>query len=105
MLMANLHFPTHLAAQFTLPSLRTYGPQGRTVAELDAAIMKALDEVLGETHTTTAERKRAIRAYKQSLATGKSIMDGSPLNDVTSLIRAKTPQLRVQEAQEGSKAY
>jgi hypothetical protein len=80
----------------------TYGPQGRTVAELDADIMKALDEVLANP-STTPERKRAIRAYKQSLATGKSIMDGSPLNDVTSLIRAKTLNFKSKKPKKGQK--
>ena len=66
----------------------TYGSQRRSVAELDADIMKALDEVLAAP-STTVERKRAIVAYKQSLTSGKSVLDGSPLNDVTSLIRSK----------------
>ena len=82
--------------------IETYGPQGRTVAELDADIMKALDEVLANP-STTPERKRAIRAYKQSLATGKSIMDGSPLNDVTSLIRAKTLNFESKKPKKGQK--
>jgi len=67
----------------------TYGSQRRSVAELDADIMKALDEVLAAP-STTVERKRAIVAYKQSLTSGKSVLDGSPLNDVTSLIRSKS---------------
>ena len=82
--------------------IETYGPQGRTVAELDAAIMKALDDVLADPNTT-AERKRAIRAYKQSLATGKSIMDGSPLNDVTSLIRSKNLNFESKKPKKGQK--
>lgn len=82
--------------------IETYGPQGRTVAELDADIMKALDEVLANP-STTPERKRAIRAYKQSLATGKSIMDGSPLNDVTSLIRSKTLNFESKKPKKGQK--
>jgi hypothetical protein len=82
--------------------IETYGPQGRTVAELDAAIMKALDDVLANPNTT-AERKRAIRAYKQSLATGKSIMDGSPLNDVTSLIRSKNLNFESKKPKKGQK--
>ena len=82
--------------------IETYGPQGRTVAELDADIMKALDDVLANPNTT-AERKRAIRAYKQSLATGKSIMDGSPLNDVTSLIRSKNLNFKSKKPKKGQK--
>ena len=82
--------------------IETYGPQGRTVAELDADIMKALDDVLANPNTT-AERKRAIRAYKQSLATGKSIMDGSPLNDVTSLIRSKNLNFESKKPKKGQK--
>ena len=82
--------------------IETYGPQGRTVAELDADIMKALDDVLADPNTT-AERKRAIRAYKQSLATGKSIMDGSPLNDVTSLIRSKNLNFESKKPKKGQK--
>jgi len=64
--------------------------------------MKALDDVLANP-STTPERKRAIRAYKQSLATGKSIMDGSPLNDVTSLIRAKTLNFESKKPKKGQK--
>jgi hypothetical protein len=80
----------------------TYGAQGRTVAELDTDIMKALDEVLSNP-ATDPERKRAIRAYKQSLATGKSILDGSPLNDVTSLIRSKTLNFESKKPKKGQK--
>lgn len=81
----------------------TYGPQGRTVAELDADILKALEQVLANP-STSPERKRAIRDYKKSLATGKSITDGSPLNDVTSLIRSETLNFKSKKPKKGQKA-
>ena len=83
--------------------IETYGPQGRTVAELDADILKALEQVLANP-STSPERKRAIRDYKKSLATGKSITDGSPLNDVTSLIRSEALNFKSKKPKKGQKA-
>ena len=73
------------------------------MAELDADILKALEQVLANP-STSPERKRAIRDYKKSLATGKSITDGSPLNDVTSLIRSETLNFKSKKPKKGQKA-
>jgi hypothetical protein len=40
--------------------------------------------------SVTAERKMAIRDYFKTVEGGKSIIEGSPLNDVTSMMRSKS---------------
>jgi hypothetical protein len=66
----------------------TYGTQDRTVAEIDAEVMRSLDELLANPNTSQ-ERKMAINDYKKILSDGTSIMEGSPLNDITSLLASK----------------
>ena len=67
----------------------TYGAQDRTTLELDAEIKRTLSEMLSDA-SVTAERKMAIRDYFKTVEGGKSIIEGSPLNDVTSMMRSKS---------------
>ena len=67
----------------------TYGAQDRTTLELDAEIKRTFSEMLADA-SVTAERKMAIRDYLKSVDSGKSIIEGSPLNDVTSMLRSKS---------------
>ena len=64
-----------------------------TTFELDQEIMRTLEKIEADP-STTAERKRAIDAYRRTVTGGVSIIEGSPLNDITSLLRSKPSDFR-----------